>query len=78
MNTQVLTGKSIDRFRLMSIKGMITMEMRGMKSRGNPTAVIIKELTGETVKATMKQKKRAIELINSELAKSNNHENENA
>lgn len=74
MNTQVLTGKSIDRFRLMSIKGMITMEMRGMKSRGNPTAVIIKELTGEIVKATMKQKKRAIELINAELEKSNSND----
>jgi hypothetical protein len=69
MNTQVLTGKAIDRFRLLSLRSMISMEIRGMKGRGNPTAVIIKELTGETVKATMKQKKRAIELINAELAK---------
>lgn len=43
------------------------MELKGLKGRGNPTASAIYMLTGETVKATKKQKLRALELIKAEL-----------
>ena len=62
------TQEGISMFRLLSLRGMIRMELAGMKGRGKPTIQVIKELDGRTItRQTRKERERAIELLNAKI-----------
>lgn len=46
----LITGSDIERFRLIALRGRLSLEVRGLRFNGRPSSVIVREATGLTTR----------------------------